>query len=40
MSKFQPFIEFMFRMIIDAGLIRYHDDTVGSRARKYLPCWV
>lgn len=22
------------------GLIRPHDDTVGSKARKYLPCWV
>jgi ATP-dependent DNA helicase RecG len=24
---------------IDAGLIHCHDDTVGSRARKYLPWW-
>jgi Predicted transcriptional regulator containing an HTH domain and an uncharacterized domain shared with the mammalian protein Schlafen len=24
---------------IDAGLIVCHDDTVGSRARKYLPRW-
>jgi len=24
---------------IDAGLIRCHDETVGSRARKYLPWW-
>ncbi len=22
-----------------AGLIRCHDDTVGPKARKYLPCW-
>ncbi|MEW8403995.1 MAG: ATP-binding protein [Candidatus Thiodiazotropha taylori] len=25
---------------IEAGLIRCHDETVGSRARKYLPVWV
>jgi hypothetical protein len=25
--------------VIDAGLIRCHDETVGSRARKYLPGW-
>ncbi|MFH1134522.1 MAG: ATP-binding protein [Pseudomonadota bacterium] len=24
---------------IDSGLIRCHDETVGSRARKYLPGW-
>jgi ATP-dependent DNA helicase RecG len=24
---------------IDAGLIRCHDDSVGSRARKYVPSW-
>lgn len=24
---------------IEAGLIRCHDETVGSRARKYLPKW-
>jgi ATP-dependent DNA helicase RecG len=24
---------------IDAGLIRCHDETVGSKARKYLPWW-
>jgi ATP-dependent DNA helicase RecG len=24
---------------IEAGLIRCHDKTVGSRARKYLPKW-
>jgi ATP-dependent DNA helicase RecG len=22
-----------------AGLIRCHDDSVGSKAKKYLPCW-
>ncbi len=24
---------------IEAGVIRCHDETVGSRARKYLPRW-
>lgn len=24
---------------IEAGKIRYQDETVGSRARKYLPWW-
>jgi predicted HTH transcriptional regulator len=29
----------IIRDAISAGLIRCHDDTVGSRARKYLPWW-
>ncbi|MDP2646021.1 MAG: hypothetical protein Q8P24_13870 [Desulfobacterales bacterium] len=29
----------IIRDTIDADLIRCHDDTVGSRARKYLPWW-
>lgn len=29
----------IIRDAIDTGLIRCHDDTVGSRARKYLPWW-
>lgn len=24
---------------INAGLIRCHDETAGSKARKYLPWW-
>lgn len=24
---------------VEAGLIRCHDETVGSRAKKYLPRW-
>lgn len=29
----------IIRDTIRAGLIRCHDETVGSKARKYLPCW-
>jgi len=29
----------IIRDTIEAGLIRCHDETVGSRARKYLPWW-
>jgi hypothetical protein len=29
----------MLRNTVDAGLIRCHDETVGSKARKYLPWW-
>jgi ATP-dependent DNA helicase RecG len=29
----------IIRDAIEAGLIRCHGETVGSRARKYLPWW-
>jgi len=29
----------IIRDTIGAGLIRCHDETVGSKARKYLPWW-
>lgn len=29
----------IIRDTVEAGLIRCHDETVGSRARKYLPRW-
>lgn len=29
----------IIRDTLDAGLIRCHDETVGNRARKYIPVW-
>ena len=29
----------VIKVTIEAGLIRCHDETVGSKARKYLPWW-
>ncbi|BEH08780.1 hypothetical protein GSUET_03920 [Geobacter sulfurreducens subsp. ethanolicus] len=29
----------IIRDTVAAGLIRCHDETVGSKARKYLPWW-
>lgn len=29
----------IIRDTLDAGLIKCHDESVGSRARKYQPCW-
>lgn len=38
-EKNSSMVSRIIRDAIDAGLIRCHDDTVGSKARKYLPWW-
>ena len=32
-------ISHIIKDTVEADLIRCHDETVGSRARKYLPRW-
>jgi predicted HTH transcriptional regulator len=38
-SKNSAMVSRVIKDTITAGLIRCHDETVGSKARKYLPCW-
>jgi hypothetical protein len=38
-EKNSSMVSRIIKDVIDAGLIRCHDETVGSRARKYLPGW-
>lgn len=38
-EKNSSMVSRIIRDTLEAGLIRCHDDTVGSRARKYLPGW-
>ncbi|MDO5674274.1 MAG: ATP-binding protein [bacterium] len=38
-EKNSSMVSRIIRDAIEAGLIRCHDETVGSRARKYLPGW-
>ncbi|MDA8153773.1 MAG: putative DNA binding domain-containing protein [Acidithiobacillus sp.] len=38
-EKNSSMVSRIIRDALEAGLIRCHDETVGSRARKYLPIW-
>ena len=38
-AKNSAMVSRIIRDTLTAGLIRCHDDSVGSRARKYLPWW-